>query len=392
MDPITIFAVGTLMMLANGGVLGLMHRDIPPTMQAAAASWRIATLLIAGGCVLFMVQQYWPPGFILPLSNGLVMLGFAGYCHALRQFYGLTVAHWLLLPVIIGVVGVFWFAQIETNIVARILVVSVVWITIMIACISVLAAQRHHETAISRRVLSGIFTVIIIFSLVRVTYFVVLGFSPGQSVLDASSWMNIATPMIAAVLPVIGTTAFLLMCSERIRRQWEQAASTDYLTGLPNRRTLADVGAKRYLEFRHQGRSLALAVIDVDHFKSLNDRFGHDVGDLALKHVAARLKSACRSPDLPARQGGEEFVVLFEGIDAEQAHVVGERMRNAVATHAFTHNGNQLTITVSIGIALLQQQDASFDALMTRADVALYAAKANGRNRVEIATTTLSPG
>jgi diguanylate cyclase (GGDEF)-like protein len=91
---------------------------------------------------------------------------------------------------------------------------------------------------------------------------------------------------------------------------------------------------------------------------------------------------------LPARQGGEEFVVLFEGVDTEQARAVGERMRHAVAAHTFAHDGSELTITVSIGIALLQSQDVSFDALMTRADLALYAAKANGRNRVEIAMST----
>ncbi|MDQ8038199.1 MAG: GGDEF domain-containing protein [Pedobacter sp.] len=386
MDPVTVFLIATLMMLANGGVLGLMHKDLPQALQPAAVSWRIATLLIAGGCVLFTVQRLLPPGFILPLANGLIMLGFSGYWRSLRQFYGLPDRWWLLLPFFIATLGIYWFSAVHPDTGARILFVSVAWSFIMLACVRILLAQSSRDVAISRRVMAGIFIAVTIFTLLRAIYFIFIGIHPDFSVTDSASWVNVVTPMIAAALPVIGTTAFLLMCSERIRRQWERAASTDYLTGLANRRTLADAGEKRFAE----NKGMAVAIIDIDHFKSINDRFGHDIGDVALKHVAASLEAACREAELPARQGGEEFVVLFNGVDADGAHAAGERLRLAVAAKPFVAGELNLPVTVSIGVAVQSETDRNFDDVLRRADEALYAAKSGGRNRVEVAAVTVA--
>ncbi|MBL9108229.1 MAG: GGDEF domain-containing protein [Myxococcales bacterium] len=199
------------------------------------------------------------------------------------------------------------------------------------------------------------------------------------TVLDKSA-LNVATPIFAAMLPVIGTTAFTLMCSEKIRRNWEIAASTDYLTGLANRLTLGAEATRRWEE----RAELAVAVVDIDHFKSINDRYGHDTGDLALKHVASCLAGACRRDDLPARQGGEEFVVVFRGLDASKAEEAGERLRTAVAKEPFVTGDVHLDLTVSVGIAARTPRDGSFDDVVRRADTALYRAKDRGRNRVEI--------
>lgn len=192
-----------------------------------------------------------------------------------------------------------------------------------------------------------------------------------------------ASPMITALLPVVGTTAFLLMCSERIGRQWELAASTDYLTGLPNRRTLVTVGERRFAERPQQASGLALAVIDIDHFKAINDCHGHEVGDVALRHVAVHLRTACRGSDLAARHGGEEFVVLWEGLDTTAALMAGERLRALVAGEPLNAGGVFIPMTISMGVAAANAGDRSFHDLLRRADEALYAAKAGGRNRVE---------
>ncbi len=192
----------------------------------------------------------------------------------------------------------------------------------------------------------------------------------------------VVVSLIAGMLPVVGTSTFLLMISEQLRRQWEHAASTDHLTGLSNRRTLTDAGAIRIDQARREQFGLAVAIIDVDHFKSINDRFGHDVGDLALKHVAERLRAACRENDLPARQGGEEFVVIFSRADATQATAAAERIRQQLESTPFVGGPTPLTITASIGLAVMTQPDDDLDALIHRADEALYRAKHAGRNRV----------
>jgi diguanylate cyclase (GGDEF)-like protein len=247
---------------------------------------------------------------------------------------------------------------------------------------------------VSNSVLAGIFFFIAAFMTFRGLYF--LGFaSPTVSLLDASNWLNLVTPLLLAVLPVVGTTAFLLMCSERIRRQWEMAAATDYLTALPNRRTIMGTGEARFNAARRAATPFAVAVLDIDHFKSINDRFGHAVGDQALKHVAKVLTVACRGPNMVGRHGGEEFVALLEGATVAEARLAGERLRRAIEDEAFVaklkNGGQTLALTVSVGVATLGAKDGLFEDLLGRADQALYAAKENGRNRVEASAPEALP-
>jgi GGDEF domain-containing protein len=162
----------------------------------------------------------------------------------------------------------------------------------------------------------ALFLAIMVLNCARFAYFTWVGIPPDFSIADNGSAANVISPLVAAMLPVIGTTAFTLMCSERLRRQWEQAASTDHLTGLaepphPHRDGPASLRAGA-----HPGWQVAIALIDIDAFKSINDRYGHEAGDLALQHVAASLESAMGPSDLLARTGGEEFVALLGNTDA----------------------------------------------------------------------------
>lgn len=384
MDPRTTLIIATLMMLLNGGVLGLIHRDLPQDVRPSAISWRLGTLLQACGCILLAVQSFLPPAFGLPLANGMIMLGIAGCWRAMRQFYGQRENLLLLLPALLGTFGIWWFAGPQPDLVARIVIASLAWaVMLMGAAWTVLAATRR-EPVLSARVLAGIFGVLAVFMLVRGVYFV-LSPHAASNIMDGRSWMNVITPILASVLPVIGTTGFLLLCSDRIRRQWERAASTDYLTGLANRRTLAATGAQRLRQAARDGRAFAIALLDIDHFKTINDRLGHDAGDLALVHVAQCLQRVCGERHLLARHGGEEFVAVLALDSDAQARVVAEQLRQAVRTHPFRHGDEVLTITVSIGLALRREPDRSLDDLLRRADAALYAAKRGGRDRVESA-------
>jgi diguanylate cyclase (GGDEF)-like protein len=280
-----------------------------------------------------------------------------------------------------GTLALAWFAVVQPDIGARVLIASIVWATTLTAC--AVALHRSPEPAMARRVLIGILLTLAVFMLLRTVYFLTAARQVAD-VLDRASWMNMLTPLMAAVLPVIGTTAFLLMCSERIRRQWEHAASTDALTGLANRRTLTRVGGERLLRARESDDGFALAIVDVDHFKSINDRFGHDVGDLALRHVADALAAAGGTQALTGRHGGEEFVVLLPA-RGDAATTQAQRLREAVRNAPFLAPSNALTITVSIGVTDARAEDRSLDDLLRRADQALYTAKRDGRDRVVVA-------
>jgi diguanylate cyclase (GGDEF)-like protein len=137
-----------------------------------------------------------------------------------------------------------------------------------------------------------------------------------------------------------------------------------------------------------QGRQVAVLMIDVDHFKSVNDRFGHATGDQALRLIADSLRINTRVFDSVARYGGEEFVVVMPGTGPQEASAAAERLRLAVEGIEFVAAaGIRTPLTISIGIASARTQAVALDTLLTAADAALYEAKRKGRNRVELAGT-----
>jgi two-component system, cell cycle response regulator len=160
-------------------------------------------------------------------------------------------------------------------------------------------------------------------------------------------------------------------------------AVTDELTGLYNRRYFDRHLMLMLDKAREQGRDMALMLIDMDFFKSVNDNHGHDTGDAVLREFAERLRRNIRGVDLACRFGGEEFVVLMPDTDYRQAQSVAERVRMAVAERGFeTRESRPLTVTCSVGVALNERKFDTPEMLLKRADVALYRAKREGRNRV----------
>jgi two-component system, cell cycle response regulator len=160
------------------------------------------------------------------------------------------------------------------------------------------------------------------------------------------------------------------------------AASTDGLTGLPNRRRLDERAAEAIAVADRYGRPLACLMIDVDHFKKINDTYGHAAGDAVLRETARRLCSVCRSADFVGRYGGEEFTVIMPETDLEGAVAAGERIRAILAAQPVQATGNDIWVTASVGVAGWEPGVRAPDDLYTPADRALYRAKQLGRNRV----------
>ncbi len=160
------------------------------------------------------------------------------------------------------------------------------------------------------------------------------------------------------------------------------AASTDSLTDLLNRGAFFDMAEKAFAEAHEKSALLSVILIDIDHFKDVNDKFGHMVGDQALKITAGRLRGSLRSGDLIARYGGEEFIVLLRGIGIGPAMVMAERLRTVVAKEPIHARGVLVPLTLSLGVASFEpgQQPENLDQLVSQADRALYAAKGQGRN------------
>ena len=169
------------------------------------------------------------------------------------------------------------------------------------------------------------------------------------------------------------------------RERLEKLSTTDFLTGLPNRAAILDALSGMLKRYQRYSRVFSLLMIDVDHFKSINDKYGHVAGDEVLRHLASMLREQMREVDVIGRYGGEEFIALLDETDGESALVVAERLRTEIAALGIDIQGNPTHITVSIGIAEAEQEDKSADGLIDRADKAMYLAKQNGRNRAELA-------
>ncbi|WP_269930299.1 GGDEF domain-containing protein [Aminobacter sp. HY435] len=164
-------------------------------------------------------------------------------------------------------------------------------------------------------------------------------------------------------------------------RNLEQAALTDGLTGMQNRRYFDDA-LKEYLdEFRRIDKPVGLMILDLDHFKLVNDTYGHDAGDEVLRSVGKCLKSMTRYHDVVARLGGEEFAIVAPNMDLELLQRVAERMRKAIASLPIEAAGTQLNVTSSVGLALWDREETA-EEFYRRADKQLYEAKRQGRNRV----------
>jgi diguanylate cyclase (GGDEF)-like protein len=162
----------------------------------------------------------------------------------------------------------------------------------------------------------------------------------------------------------------------------EKLATTDYLTGIPNRRHFYTLAEREFRIASRRQHSFSLLVIDLDKFKTINDNYGHPVGDEAIKLSAQEIINSLRQEDLCSRWGGEEFVVLLSDTNMDEAKIVAERIRNKISQLKLEVNDKNLTITVSIGLTIYHPNDSSLDAVFQRADQALLQAKNNGRNRV----------
>jgi diguanylate cyclase (GGDEF)-like protein len=201
-----------------------------------------------------------------------------------------------------------------------------------------------------------------------------------KALLQARRWQWIAIVLAGALLLLLG--ALVVRTFVRMRRLGEMAA-TDPLTGVANRRGIEQLGSDAVVIARELRQPLCALVLDVDHFKRVNDGHGHPCGDQVLARIAHACRDALRHIDLFGRHGGEEFLVLLPDTRLAYAWPVAERLRTAVAGLSFDDIAPGLAVTVSIGMAQLRPADAGLRELVARADAALYRAKANGRDRVE---------
>ncbi|AVP99720.1 GGDEF domain-containing protein [Ahniella affigens] len=379
LDPQSIYLTLAMLALLTGGVLGLMHRGLMADVQPAAVLWRIGTLLLAFAAVFFAFRGELPQTPSVLVGNTLAMLGTALYAHALRRFFGGNTAAWLYGLVALGVVVLALSLTVFPLYRARVIVASGIMATHMIAAAYWVYRDGQRELEISGRMMTG---VLLFCGGIVGARAISAPFLPPPTH-DNPGLINVLGGMVGAIFPVVCTTAFLMMATERSRIRLLRAAVTDELTGLPNRRALT-AEAKRGLAQIQGGTQLGLILLDIDHFKSINDTHGHDIGDKALLHIAGLLRQGVQGIAMAGRFGGEEFLVVLPGANLDTTIAMAESLCAALRATPLNLPDLSLPITASFGVSMVRANDDAIDRALARADAALYRAKSSGRNRVAV--------
>lgn len=352
-------------------LLWRMHPDVP-----GLGHWGWAGILSAIALALYSQMHGLPRWWMLPLPPLLASTALMVAWDGFRRFFGrspLPRATWLVLAAVVALPPYAASALDWTS--GRILTNS--------ANICVLAALIARELW-QPSPWSGLATRVTAYAYAATALFMVLRIAAtlrGQDVDFNGPFPSLALLWWLANSVAV-TLGMALMTGERLQWDLDRQASQDPLTGTLNRRAFTALATREVARSRRTGRPLSLLAMDLDHFKRINDQFGHAVGDEALCRFVAVAIGQLRGNDILCRFGGEEFVALLPETDTEAAWVVGERLRLALTAAGAI--ATESPLTVSMGIAELEPADTMEDTLK-RADAALYQAKANGRNRCVMA-------
>lgn len=169
---------------------------------------------------------------------------------------------------------------------------------------------------------------------------------------------------------------------EKTNIELQNIATKDSLTGIGNRRYYFEFGDKAFYLAKRENKLLSLITIDIDNFKNINDKFGHQVGDDVLKLVASSMESEIRKSDILARVGGEEFSIVLPNTNLDEAMIISEKIRTKIKATSFCTEDIEISVTGSLGVSQIEKDDTDLDDIYARADKALYKAKSSGKNRV----------
>ena len=382
LDVNTLFMV-TIYVEAILGLL-LLFAWAQNTAIHAVCWWGFAHLIRAASVMLFGMYGAAPDLITIDLANALLFTAFAVTWTGARVFDGRPVE-----PVYLVTGAVLWLLVCRLPVLADAIDVRALVASGIITAYTWLTAYEFWRGR-SEQLVSRWPAIFMLFShgalfLLRTPLVSMLPWSPSNREMFGSVWLTVLS--FEALLFTISIAFILLaMAKERTELRHRTAAMIDPLTGISNRRAFlhdADLLTKRHA---NKPKPTAVLLIDLDHFKSINDRFGHALGDRVLEVFTESARQSLRTSDLFGRLGGEEFAAVMHDTSRDKAVAAAERLRESFAQKAQEVDGCTVCATVSIGIVLCQGPVLDVPELLAQADQALYFAKEHGRNRVELAS------
>jgi diguanylate cyclase (GGDEF)-like protein len=380
LDLRTAMVSSALLTLLVDGLLVLVHRSLPADYRPSLRWWLAGAVLLPAGFLLLVHSDAsaLPAGVVL--GHSFISSGLACSAVAMRHFHGAPQRRGSLA----GAVGLafllsLFFSYLQPSVHWRTITLSVLYAMLMGSSARAVFRRDGPLGAIPGAT-GAVFALGAALMVVRGVA-ELLGGQPTMQIFAAAPTHLLALAGLG-VLPMLSTVGFLLMCTERSQAELQRAAHMDYLTGICNRRAIEDLARRAIAAARRHGIPMAITIVDVDHFKRINDQFGHECGDLALVESVRRLRESLRAEDLVGRLGGEEFVAVMPNTDGIAAVAAAERVRAAFADAQMHIGGHEIAVTITAGVAVLAAEDQQFSHLLRRADRAMYAGKNAGRNQV----------
>jgi diguanylate cyclase (GGDEF)-like protein len=380
-DLTTVSLLGALQALLLAPLLLAATRVYVGLARTSLRIWGVVLLLQALGWLLLGLRGQISDGLSILLGNAVLMVSYAETTRALRLLLGVPQCRRTLVAIgVIGWLGVAWFAQVDPDF--RMRVYSVL-LSLGIYTSMLLWPLRHalrRGGSMAQRVMLLVLLGACVTWVLRLHGLSAGTGQPGDLLMATPS--NIVNLIYGAVEPVLASIGFLLMYNEMAQTELRRLARTDPLTGVLNRMALDEEAHALFRQPAGHGPGCAALMIDADHFKTINDRFGHAGGDGVLAKLAEAIAGQLRARDVLGRIGGEEFLILLPDTAMDAATALGERLRVVVADLRLELDGAPQTITISVGVAARTPGDQQPGMLIRRADRALYVAKHAGRNRV----------
>lgn len=357
-------------------VLYSLRRSFPSNIRGLGY-WAAGSLVLSVAAVLLALRGTVSDGLSIVFANAAVLGGIGLWLVGNDHFVARRPS-WALVAgaVIVGTACLAWMLWVRPDYTGRVICMSA--ILALLYGVASVRLLRYGGRDYNTTFLGAMFLIQATSAAVRcVTSFVPGLASTGYFVSEPIQTLYFA---VSDLMTLMLTVGFVMAATGRLRLQLELLSATDHLTGLINRRAFANIHGLEQQRMKQLGDTLALLIIDLDHFKDINDRHGHAMGDRVLVDFSDRVARRLETPGYFARLGGEEFAVLLPGADATGAYVQADVIRRVVECGA---NAALPPYTCSIGIACLHGADATLERLSQVADAALYRAKSGGRNRIE---------
>lgn len=373
-DPATLVMITTLLAIPLAIIMLTMRTSFPQTI-GGIDQWTLAIVLVIVTAVLFALRD--TPRFIhVTLANSFMMLIMSCMASGMQRMFRVPFPQ--RRPVVAGAIGIVlamaWYTYVQPSFQVRLFIMSLLGVGVF----SYLGwlPLRYGRLSTGSLVTASAFVLTALSCFLRLLS-LATGMDDPTNLFDPGKLQVIYLASFNLTL-LIATMGFILMANEQLREILEFNAAHDALTGVLNRSAFFGRAHAEFEQSRRHDRPLSIALIDLDHFKRVNDNYGHGVGDRVLVDFCAAVHAALRTGDCMGRYGGEEFVVLLPDTTQEEAAVVMRRLLDTIRP------GPGLPpYTFSIGYATLAPDMVELDDLLTAADRALYRAKKNGRARAE---------